>query len=279
MNNFISIILPCYNAENFINETIQSVLNQTYKNFELLIVNDGSDDKSVEIIKSIDDKRITLIETDHTGLGSCAINTGIKNATGDFIAIIDADDLWFPEKLAIELSFFESHPDIGMVCSNEFELIEDKQTSQKTSNLVQKQQRTNRFISFKYLFLNTNIVSTSTVVLRKQCLADVGMLSELPSYFSVYDYQLWLRVAQKYPIYFINKPLGYYRIHEKGISKKMDRSVKGVFYVLANLINEVPIEWRSEAIKKVKKTRIGILKYYLKQLKLLEALKWFTESF
>ncbi|CAM8291886.1 glycosyltransferase family 2 protein [Morganella morganii] len=99
----VSIIMPCYNAEQYIKESINSVINQTYKNFELIIVDDLSTDRSIDIIKSFNDDRIKLIQLTQNGGAGVARNAGIEAARGRFIAFLDSDDLWRPNKLEIQL--------------------------------------------------------------------------------------------------------------------------------------------------------------------------------
>ena len=103
----ISIIVPVYNAEKFIRETIQSVLNQTYKDFELILVDDCSKDGSVDAIKSFDDSRVILVKQEHNAGAYAARNRGLKEAGGRYIAFLDSDDCWEPCKLEHELAFME----------------------------------------------------------------------------------------------------------------------------------------------------------------------------
>ncbi|WP_272582097.1 MULTISPECIES: glycosyltransferase family 2 protein [unclassified Providencia] len=104
----VSIIMPCYNAEQYIKESINSVINQTYNNFELIIVDDLSTDRSIDIIKSFNDDRIKLIQLTQNGGAGVARNAGIEAARGRFIAFLDSDDLWRPNKLEIQLKYMLS---------------------------------------------------------------------------------------------------------------------------------------------------------------------------
>lgn len=109
----VSVVLPIYNVEKYITETVRSVLSQTYSNFELLIVDDESPDRSVEICKQFDDSRIRIIHQKNRGLAG-ARNTGIRHAQGDYIALLDGDDLWLPEKLQRQVEHLEQSPQIGV---------------------------------------------------------------------------------------------------------------------------------------------------------------------
>ncbi|KAF3885341.1 MULTISPECIES: glycosyltransferase family 2 protein [Nostocales] len=109
----ISVIIPVYAAEKYIAATLQSVLEQTYKNFEVIIVDDGSPDRSIEICRQFTDSRIKIIHQENRGLAG-ARNTGIRHAKGEYLALIDADDLWLPEKLEKHIEHLDKSPDVGV---------------------------------------------------------------------------------------------------------------------------------------------------------------------
>ncbi|HPP08870.1 MAG TPA: glycosyltransferase family A protein, partial [bacterium] len=113
----VSVIVPVYNAERFIGETLRSVLCQTYKDIEVIVVDDGSTDHSVEVIKKYNDPRIMLIRQQNRGV-SAARNTGIKSSNGKFIALLDHDDLWLAEKIEKQMILFEKNPDVALVYSD-----------------------------------------------------------------------------------------------------------------------------------------------------------------
>ena len=109
----VSVIIPAYNAEKFIGEAIESVLNQTYKNIEIIVVDDGSKDNTYHIVKQNFGNQVKLIRKKNGGVSS-ARNMGVKNAEGEFIAYLDADDYWLPQKLEIQLRCFEKFPECGL---------------------------------------------------------------------------------------------------------------------------------------------------------------------
>ena len=113
----VSIITPAYNAEKYIKETIESVLGQTYKNWELIIVNDGSTDSTEEIIKSFDDSRVVLLSQKNSGVSS-ARNLGMQSSKGKYITFLDADDVLPPESLKVRVDYLESHPDVDLIDGN-----------------------------------------------------------------------------------------------------------------------------------------------------------------
>ena len=127
----VSVILPVYNCEKYIKQSIQSILSQTYKNLELIVINDGSTDGTLNTIRSLNDERIVLISQRNMGLPS-ALNEGLKIARGEFIARQDADDVSLSERIEYELKFLLENPDYGLVgCPANF-IYEDNE-SNKTS--------------------------------------------------------------------------------------------------------------------------------------------------
>jgi glycosyltransferase involved in cell wall biosynthesis len=117
MSDLVSVIMPCYNYGAFIHGAINSVLSQTHQNWELLIINDGSTDDTIERVEQFDDPRIRLITIDNSGV-SVARNIGLDAARGEFIAFLDADDLWDARKTELQLNVFSRHPEVGFVFSD-----------------------------------------------------------------------------------------------------------------------------------------------------------------
>jgi glycosyltransferase involved in cell wall biosynthesis len=112
----VSVIIPAYNAMAFLPETLESVLNQTFTDFEVLIINDGSPDDIVEWASEIKDSRVKLISQENQGI-SGARNTGMWSSQGEYLAFLDADDIWEAKKLEKQVEYLEKHPDVGLVSS------------------------------------------------------------------------------------------------------------------------------------------------------------------
>jgi glycosyltransferase involved in cell wall biosynthesis len=139
----ISVVMPAYNAEKYISEAMESILNQTFIDFVLLIVDDGSTDDTVKIIRSYKDSRITLIRNNHEGIVT-ALNTGFEKVAGKYVARMDADDVMHPQRLEIQYSYMEENSDIT-VCASWMRVFDDKGTSRITQihegyidNILQK---------------------------------------------------------------------------------------------------------------------------------------------
>ena len=102
----VSVIIPTYNRSSFLKEAIQSVLNQSYNNFEIIVIDDGSEDETEKVIQSFNDSRIKYLKREHTGSPAFIRNQGMKIAKGEYIAFLDSDDLWFPHKLKMQINSF-----------------------------------------------------------------------------------------------------------------------------------------------------------------------------
>lgn len=204
-NNLISVITTARNAANFIEETLSSVLQQTYQNYEHIIIDDGSTDNTIAIIEKFQklnsDNKINLIKSQRIGRGK-ALNLAVSKAKGSWIAIIDADDLWHIEKLNIQLNcVLNNSIDVlateGTLFTNTSELVKEKIS---TVGSIQ-------YITVKDL-LKSNQLSHSSVLIRKSiCFYNEERQSQ-------FDYELWLRVASQDKILAkINNNLNFHRIH------------------------------------------------------------------
>jgi glycosyltransferase involved in cell wall biosynthesis len=209
----VSVVIACYNAENYIEETIHSVLKQSYQNFEIVIVDDGSSDNSLDIIKKISEKehRIKYYSIDHSGRASVPRNYGVKKASGKLIAFLDADDLWTKDKLKYQLNVFNEHPDIGFVYSMCFTFGEVNFFSEHYE-LLPLPFRASK--NYSELRTKGNSIPLSSVLIKKELFESVGGFDEDAEFKAVEDYDLWLRVSEKSSFILIPRVHVYYRIHD-----------------------------------------------------------------
>ncbi len=192
----VSVILPTYNRHDFLRQAVESVLAQTRPADEIIVVDDGSTDGTAALLAGYGD-RIMVIRQDNLGV-SAARNAGIRQAKGVFIALLDSDDYWLPDKLEAQLSFFERHPD-ALICQTE----ETWMRNGKRVNPKNRHQKFSGMIFEKTLPLC--LVSPSAVMIRKALFQEVGLFDEsLPA---CEDYDLWLRISWKYPVHLIDTPL------------------------------------------------------------------------
>jgi glycosyltransferase involved in cell wall biosynthesis len=206
----VSVIIPIYNGERYIVSAIESVLAQTYKNFEIVIVNDGSTDNSREKLLAYRQLPfVQYIEQDNRGVAA-ARNTAIRQATGELIAFLDQDDLWLPSKLEAQVGFMRDHPAVPMVHANVACI--DAQGQQ-----VDFDWDNNLSGDCLGQLFQRNRVAVVTVVVKKECLGEVGLLDE--SLSGVDDYELWLRIARRFPIGRLDEIVACYRFHDLNTSR------------------------------------------------------------
>lgn len=193
--NYISIIIPLYNKEAYIKNTINNVLLQTYKNFELVIVNDGSQDQGPEIVQSFRDSRIKLINKANGGVSS-ARNVGIANAKYDYIAFLDADDEWLPNHLEVINSLIDQYGAKADVFVTNFarkypdgSIITNRKVDELKHGII-----TNYFKEA----LKKAVIHTSCVCISKKALNNVNGFDE--RFSNGEDIDLWVRLARKYKI-------------------------------------------------------------------------------
>lgn len=206
--DMVSIITPAFNAENFISKTIHSVINQTYKNWELIIVDDGSSDCTYNIIEEFaaKDNRITLIKHNKTLGASVARNTAIEKAKGNFIAFLDADDLWKSHKLETQLTFMKENK--IAICYSSYELIDEQ------GNSLNKMIQALPIISYKKQ-LKCNYIGNLTGMYNVDILGKIY----LPEITKRQDWIMWLRAIKKAgEARGIKESLAKYRIRKNAIS-------------------------------------------------------------
>lgn len=212
----ISIIMPAYNAERTIAESIQSVLAQTYTQWELLVINDGSKDQTSNVVKSINDSRIILIEQENSGVAK-ARNHGISKAKGELIAFLDSDDVWMKNKLEKQLTFLQAN-DFSIVYSKTYCLFEDTNTIKDCFVDVNiKMEDAQKILVFDF-------VPILTVLLYKNVLDDIGTFDL--SLQGTEDWDLWIRILQKHSIGYMDEFLTIYRITANSLSRNLEKHMR-----------------------------------------------------
>lgn len=206
----VSVIMPVYNAEGFLAEAIESILQQSLADLELIIINDGSTDKSLEIINryATQDERIKIITRPNLGLVK-TLNEGIRNAMGQYIARQDADDISLKSRLREQVKYLSSNPSIALVGSNYYRINEDGQI-QSVTNVFTKP------ADLKVSMVFSNQFGHGTVMARKKELLSSGGYKE--NYKHAEDYELWTRISRRHDIANIKKPLYKWRINTRGVT-------------------------------------------------------------
>lgn len=230
MNGFelVSVIITSYNYEHFISFAIESALNQKYGNVEILIIDDGSTDGSRKIIeKYSSEKKIRIFFQKNSGQAA-ATNRGIMEASGKYIAFLDADDIWYPEKLEKQVPLFEDS-EVGVVysASNVID-AENKILNLRQTKIISRNE------NFTQCMLLENFIPFSSSVVKRECFYKSGLLNS--QYRVCTDYDLWLRISKFYKSDCVNEPLIGYRVKQNSLSSNpvnmlnTSREITELFY-------------------------------------------------
>ena len=230
----VSVVIPAYNAMLYLPSTLRSVLSQTYQDFEVIVVNDGSSDDVESWIFQIQDARVTLISQENQGLAS-ARNTGIMQAQGEYIAFLDADDLWEPTKLEKQVRVLEENPEAGLV----YTWVAYIDQHGESTGRVFKHEIEGEV--WQQLTEHNIVESGSVAMVRRSCFETVGLFDRnLGSY--VEDWDMWLRMATHYPFKVVKEPLVYYRQISTSASRNWAGMVRSFELVIEKAFMTAPPE-------------------------------------
>jgi len=214
-SKLISVVMPTYNHARFIGKAVQSVLRQSCGDFELIVVDNYSQDDTEAIVAAYGDPRIRYVKFANKGIIAAARNHGIGLAKGEYVAFLDSDDLWLPEKLGTQLEAFGRGEDIAMVYSR-FKTITGEAVSEQ---VLPKAKICASGAVFRTLYLK-HFVACSGVMVRKNILERAGGFNEAPALVAVEDADLWLRIALTGRIQCASEaPLFLYRVHDANVSQ------------------------------------------------------------
>ncbi len=208
MNPRVSVIMPVYNGEKYLRQAVESVLRQTFTDFELIIINDGSTDNSSHSIRSFTDPRVVVIENKQNVGLSTVRNRGLEIARGEFIAFLDCDDIAYPERLELQVAFLLANPDVGLVGSFVRLIDENGKPGVSWRDYIPSEQ-----FPIRIMFGNT--FTTSSVLLRKTALPQERFRE---GFAPAEDYDLWVRILKQWKGWNIPKILTDYRTHTAGTS-------------------------------------------------------------
>ena len=222
-----SVIIPAYNANAFISEALDSVAKQTFTDYEIILVDDGSTDGTYEQAYLWAEQhsavRFKIIRQVNKGIGG-ARNTAIQHANGVFVAFLDADDIWLEQKLEFIANYIKANPSADLICHDIW--FQSHKKSQKPMTF-------GPYTTYKDLFFKGNSISTSATAVRRQKILDVDCFSEDMRFNSVEDYDLWLRLARMgCRIEYFHKILSIYRDWGQGISNNVPMHNEHVMNVL-----------------------------------------------
>ena len=227
----ISVVIPVYNGEKTIAETIESVLNQSFSDFELIVINDGSQDSTLDILASIQDPRIKIFSYPNAGL-SASRNRGISQASGEFIAFLDADDLWTPDKLEAQLTALQENPNAAVAYSWTDFIDETGQF------LADGSHRTANGDVYADLLLFNVLQNGSNPLIRMQALINIGNFDE--SLLASEDWDMYLRLAARYHFICVSFPQILYRLSTNSMSSNASRVEAASLRVLERAYKQAP---------------------------------------
>jgi glycosyltransferase involved in cell wall biosynthesis len=216
-NLLVSIVVPSYNHKKYIKETILSILNQTYKNIELIVIDDGSSDGSIELLQDLQKNySFQLIVRENKGLIK-TLNEGLNLANGKYFCVVASDDIFLSNKIEVQVALMEKNTQYAF-CFSKMNIIDDN--SKFVKHLKAKHAQSGDVF---YKLYARNFVTAPSVMLRRDILLEMGGYSDQ---FKVEDYPLWLKISKKYKVGFINEYLVNYRIHGQNMSSRMYAMIK-----------------------------------------------------
>ena len=223
----VTVIIPSYNREKTIKRAVDSVLNQTYKDIEVIVVDDCSTDNTLDVVKSIKDSRLKVFKLNENSGACVARNFGIEKAKGEYIAFQDSDDEWLPEKLEKQMDVLENNSNINLVFC-QFNKIDNENTSVypplKTGIITRK------------VLLEKSYVSTQTLIGRRECFSTVKFDPQMPR---LQDHDLVIRLSKKYCFYFVNEPLVNMYVQDDSISNNIKKLIDAEYLLLTKYSEEV----------------------------------------
>ena len=245
----ISVIIPVYNSEKTIQETLKSVLNQTFSDFEIIVINDGSQDSTLDIISSLQDSRIKIFSYPNAGI-SASRNRGISHASGEFIAFLDHDDLWTPDKLESQLRALQENPQAAVAYSW-VDLIDE------SSQFIRSYSRLSITGNVQAELLVSNFLKTaSNPLIRKEALIQVGGFEQ--SICGPEDWDLFLRMAAHYHFVAVPRSQVLYRMITGSASTNVFRQEAESLKVIDRAFTQAP-----ESLQHLKKRTLSNLYKYL----------------
>ena len=247
MEKLVSVFINAYNSENFILETVNSVLNQTHKNIQLIVIDDCSTDNTYELLKTVNDDRLEIYKNDINMGISYTCNRGISFCRGEYIGHTDSDDVWVPDKIEKQLRFLEENPEYG-ACFSYVDIIDNYgnicEKSEPDFKKIFSAENMPQAEMFRYFIENPNRICHSTMLARSQIMKIVGY-HRLSTKF-LHDYDYWLRMLSICPIYILQEPLIKYRVHNSNNSsmneEKWIAHDNELLYIIDDAIENCPDE-------------------------------------
>jgi glycosyltransferase involved in cell wall biosynthesis len=228
----VSVVLPTYNRAHLLRRAIQSILSQTYQNFEVIVVDDCSRDNTEEVVKRFCDERIRYVRNKERKGAPFSRNVGIKVARGEYVAFQDSDDEWLPKKLEKQVDVFKNSPkEVGAVYTSFWWIGEGRKVRVPQSNYRRSGE------DIHGILLETNFITTSAAMVKKECFEKAGLFDEtLPR---LQDWDLWIRISIYYRFKHIDEPLVIRYLQPDSISRNIDAHIQAQKLILEKYFEEI----------------------------------------
>ena len=230
----VSIVVTTFNRVNLLSETIGSILGQTYTDFELIIVDNMSEDGTKEYVVGIADSRIRYYKNANNGVIAVNRNFGIQQSMGKYIALCDDDDLWLSDKLQCQVDLMESKPGVALCYTNAESFSDDKILKRK---MIRRSVRSNHFNQL----LRGNYILNSSVLIRTQVFSRLGLLTADSMLRE--DYHMWLRIVKDYTLKGIDESLVRYRVHLSNVIGNRTSETLRAIRTVKSIVKLVEIPW------------------------------------
>jgi len=228
----VSIIVPTFNDQRYVSDALKSIFSQSYTDYEIIVVDGGSTDGTLEVLKQQEGK-ITFFRQQGKGV-SQAKNEAIGRSKGEYITFLDADDLWYPDKLKIQVDFLNAHPEYGF-CSSDVDFFNKKGIMVKGAISQEKKPRSGNVFDE---LLSNNFISSATIFLRRECFDKAGVFNEKNFYAE--DTDMWLRIAKYFQLGYIPRVLSKYRVHALARTQQFDKHYASLERIYGKLIKDDP---------------------------------------
>ncbi len=227
----VSIVIPTYNHAEFLQQALQSVVDQTFTDWEAIIVNNFSDDATLQIIEQFNEPRFRVINFRNHGVIAASRNEGIRNSLAPVIAFLDSDDTWYKDKLIKCMSEFEKGAKV--VCHGENWLSDDLAHRSIFYGPAKN-------ATYRNLLFRGNCISTSATLVNRSVLEQLSGFSENPSFITAEDYELWMRISLATTKFvFIHEILGEFRRHDKSASSSVDKHLAAEIAVINHHVEQI----------------------------------------
>jgi len=229
----VSVIIPTYNRATLLGRAIQSVLAQTYQDFELIIVDDASTDNTESLVKSFNSEKVIYMRHQKNKGTSSGRNTGIRSAKGDYIALQDSDNEWMPEKLEKQMSAFAAAPpEVGVVYTGFYMIENNKKKYWPSASITPKNGNI-----FSSIIKGEYLVSPQTIVVKRECFEKYGLFDE--RFPALEDWEMALRLAKHYHFKYINEPLLQDYIQPDSMSRNKSAMIKSYKMILERYVEDI----------------------------------------